>query len=103
MTEDIRIRNQKVAETYIGRICTYNTTDGTEYGLIKYATLSEIVLERMLKTDDGHFVPHPISICARSKNRVTFSRRIFLIAGKLLSKTEEDPVEYCDEIIDEMS
>jgi hypothetical protein len=94
MTEfGIRIHDRATAEANIGAVCTYNTADGREYGRILCATTSVVFLDRLCKTDTGVFAPHPIPICPRSKNNVTYSRLIQLVP-------EQAPVPSVVEIAD---
>jgi len=77
-----RITNLAEAEARIGRVCTYVTTEGREYGRILRATASEIVLERLSTAGGGIFVLHPVPVCPRSRNHVTYSRDIRLVAER---------------------
>ena len=78
----IRISDRVTAEANIGAICTYNTTEGREYGRILRATATEIVLDRLCLTPTGDFAPHPVPVCPRSRNRVTMSRDIRIVAER---------------------
>jgi hypothetical protein len=73
--ESLRISDRATAEANIGGVCTYDTKDGREYGRILRVTATEIVLERLHRTDTGVFVPHPVTECPRSRNRVTYQTR----------------------------
>jgi len=75
-----RIRTCGEAEALIGKVCTYNTAEGREYGRILRATASEIILERLSMAGGGVFVLHPVPVCPRSRNHVAYSRKICLVA-----------------------
>jgi hypothetical protein len=76
-----RIRTCGEAEALIGKICTYITAEGREYGCILRATASEIILERLAMTAAGGFALHSVPVCPRSRNRVAYSRNIRLVEG----------------------
>jgi hypothetical protein len=78
----MRIIDSEMANKYIGKVCGYDTSDGYEYGRIKYATASGIVIERLIKTGEGTFKEHPVAICPKSKNQITFKRFIKLIESE---------------------
>jgi hypothetical protein len=75
----VRMSDRATAEAHVGRVCTYETTEGREYGRILKATASEIVLDRLSTAGGGVFVPHPVPVCPRSRNRVTYSRNVRLV------------------------
>ena len=77
--ELVRMSDRAMAEAHVGRVCTYDTTEGREYGRILKATASEIVLERLSTAGAGVFVSHPVPVCPRSRNRVTYSRDVRLV------------------------
>jgi len=77
--ESIRLSDRATAEAHVGHVCTYETTEGREYGRILRATASEIVLDRLSTAGGGVFVPHPVPVCPRSRNRVTYSRDVRLV------------------------
>lgn len=77
--ELVRMSDRATAEAHIGCVCTYDTADGREYGRILKATASEIVLDRLSTAGGGVFVAHPIPVCPRSRNRVTYSRDVRLV------------------------
>jgi len=77
--ESIRLSDRATAEAHVGCVCTYETTEGREYGRILKATASEIVLDRLSTAGGGVFVPHPVPVCPRSRNRVTYSRDVRLV------------------------
>jgi hypothetical protein len=87
----VRIDSESFAQANIGAICEYNTSEGIEYGLILRVTPSELVLQRLMRTEDGSFAPHPEPICPRSKNRVTYmKRKVMLVCLK--EEESYDPV-----------
>ena len=77
--ESTRLSDHATAEAHVGCVCTYETTEGREYGRILRATASEIVLDRLSTAGGGVFVPHPVPVCPRSRNRVTYSRDVRLV------------------------
>jgi hypothetical protein len=77
--ELVRMSDRATAEAHVGRVCTYDTAEGREYGRILRATASEIVLDRLSTAGGGVFVPHPVPVCPRSRNRVTYSRDVRLV------------------------
>jgi hypothetical protein len=74
----IRITSQQQAEAFIGEVITYSTKDGKEYGRIIRAVPSQVIVERLQRTSKG-FEPHPEPVCPRTKNAMTFDRKIELI------------------------
>jgi hypothetical protein len=85
----LRISDRSSAEALICQICTYDTTEGREYGRILRATASEIVLYRLSMTAMGGFVPHSVPVCPRSRNRVSYSRDIRLVKGAAEAAAKE--------------
>ena len=69
-----RISDKAMADASIGRICSYGTGAGREYGRICRVTASELVLDRLSLTE-GRFEPHPVPVCPSSRNRVTYMKR----------------------------
>jgi hypothetical protein len=90
-TLGLRIRDQATAEAHVGRVCTYITADGREYGRILRATASEIVLDRLSMTEGGAFIPHAVPVCPRSRNRVTYRRDIRCLAEAAASASASAP------------
>ena len=80
-----RISDKAMADASIGRICSYGTGEGREYGRICRVTASELVLDRLSLTE-GRFEPHPIPVCPSSRNRVTYLKRFVC----LVEEEEED-------------
>ena len=74
-----RIIDRATAEAHIGRVCTYNTADGVEYGRITRATQTMVILTRLQQTADGAFIPHPVPVCPSSRNSVGYTRDIRLV------------------------
>jgi hypothetical protein len=79
MASFLRIRNQSVAEQYIGRILTWKERGATEYGRLLRATSSGMNVERLLRTPSGEFVSHPEPDFPASKGQITFSRDIRVV------------------------
>jgi hypothetical protein len=79
MDTRVRITDPTVAEAYTGAIVTYNTSDGPEYGRILRATPTQVALARLQLAVTGDFEPHPVSVCSRSRNAVTYSRDIRVV------------------------
>jgi len=77
--EAVRMSDRATVEAHVGHVCTYATAEGREYGRILKATASEIVLDRLSTAGGGVFVPHPVPVCPRSRNRVTYSRDVRLV------------------------
>jgi hypothetical protein len=75
----LRITDRAIAEAHIGRVCTYNTADGVEYGRITRATQTMVILDRLQQTADGAFIPHPVPVCPSSRNSVGYTRDIRLV------------------------
>jgi hypothetical protein len=81
ITEVIRISHVEIAKKHIGQVCKANSKGEPEFGRIRYVTPSSIVYERLTQTEDGDFIPHPISFNPITKNRLKISTRsINLIA-----------------------
>ena len=81
ITEVIRISHVEIAKKHIGQVCKANSKGEPEFGRIRYVTPSSIVYERLTQTEDGDFIPHPISFNPITKNRPKISTRsINLIA-----------------------
>jgi len=78
----MRIIDSEMANKCIGKVCGYDTSNGYEYGRIKYATSSGIVIERLMKIGEGEFKEHPVKVCPKSKNQITFKRFIKLIESE---------------------
>lgn len=76
----LRITDRAIAEAHIGRVCTYNTADGVEYGRITRATQTMVILDRLQQTADGAFIPHPVPVCPSSRNSVGYTRDIRLVS-----------------------
>jgi hypothetical protein len=74
-----RITDRATAEAHVGRVCTYNTADGVEYGRITRATQTQVILTRLQQTADGAFIPHPVPVCPSSRNSVGYTRDIRLM------------------------
>jgi len=77
-----RISDKAMADASIGRICSYGTGTGREYGRICRVTASELVLDRLSLTE-GRFEPHPVPVCPSSRNRVTYLKRIVCLVEPL--------------------
>ena len=76
-----RITDRATAEAHIGRVCTYNTADGVEYGRIKRVTPTQVILDRLQQTATGTFLPHPVPVCPSSRNSVGYTRDIRLVSA----------------------
>ncbi len=81
ITEVIRISHADIAKKHIGQVCKANSNGEPEFGRIRYVTPSSIVYDRLTRTEDGDFIPHPISFNPITKNRLKIeTRSINLIA-----------------------
>jgi hypothetical protein len=81
ITEFIRISHTDIAKKYIGQVCRANSKGEPEFGRIRYVTPTSIVYDRLTQTEDGDFIPHPISFNPITKNTLKISTRsIKLIA-----------------------
>lgn len=99
----IRIRTEAEAKAHIGEVITYNTKDGREYGIIVYASPSQIVVHRLQLTEEG-FELHPVPVCPRSRNAINYSRRIELfkeVKGVNDPVVREEAVEVNDPVVRE--
>jgi len=81
ITELIRISHAEIAKKHIGQVCRANSKGKPEFGRIRYVTPTTIVYDRLTQTEDGDFIPHPISFNPITKNTLKIStRNIKLIA-----------------------
>jgi hypothetical protein len=76
ITEMKRISHTEIAKQHIGQVCKANSKGEVEFGRIRYVTPTSIVYDRLTQTDDGEFIPHPISFNTTTKNRLKISTRI---------------------------
>jgi hypothetical protein len=79
MTSFLRIREQSVAQNYLGCVLTWKERGATEFGRLLRATSSGMNVERLLRTSSGEFVPHPEPDFPASKGQITFSRDIRVV------------------------
>lgn len=64
----------------IGTICVFKCKGKLEYGRIVNVTATSIRIERMQKTANGEFILHPNQKNNTTKNVITFSRKIEIVA-----------------------
>ena len=64
----------------VGTICVFKCKGKLEYGRIVNVTATSIRIERMQKTANGEFILHPNQKNKTTKNVITFSRKIEIVA-----------------------
>ena len=64
----------------IGTICVFKCKGKPEYGRIVNVTATSVRIERMQKTASGEFILHPNQKNTTTKNVITFSRKIEVVA-----------------------
>jgi hypothetical protein len=75
LREVIRISHAEIAKKHIGQVCKANCKGEPEFGRIRYVTPTSIVYDRLTQTEDGEFIPHPISFNLTTKNRLKIATR----------------------------
>ena len=80
-TSSHRINTPRDAHDMVGQICTFMSKSVREYGRIVNVTATSIRIERMQQTANGDFILHPNQKNAVTKNVITFSRKITIVAA----------------------
>jgi hypothetical protein len=71
-----RITTSRQANEHVGEVCSFISKGVREYGRIVNVTPTSIRIERMTKTSNGDFIPHPNPNHFTTKNVITFTRKI---------------------------
>jgi hypothetical protein len=77
---NMRITSSRQAADLSGNICSFKSKGVREYGRIIGVTPTSIRIERMQKTVDGDFIVHPDQRHSVTKNVITFTRNIIIVA-----------------------
>jgi hypothetical protein len=77
-----RITSSRQAADFIGSICSFRSKGVREYGRIISVTPTSIRIERMQESadGDGDFIVHPNQHHSVTKNVITFTRNITIVA-----------------------
>jgi len=79
-TTNVSHRISTPGSAIIGTICVFKCKGKLEYGRIVNVTATSIRIERMQKTANGEFILHPNQKNNTTKNVITFSRKIEIVA-----------------------
>jgi hypothetical protein len=79
-TTNVSHRISTPGSAIIGTICVFKCKGKLEYGRIVNVTATSIRIERMQKTANGEFILHPNQKNKTTKNVITFSRKIEIVA-----------------------
>lgn len=79
-TTNVSQRISTPGSAIIGTICVFKCKGKLEYGRIVNVTATSIRIERMQKTANGEFILHPNQKNNTTKNVITFSRKIEIVA-----------------------
>jgi len=80
-TTNVSHRISTPGSAIIGTICVFKCKGKLEYGRIVNVTATSIRIERMQKTANGEFILHPNQKNKTTKNVITFSRKIEIVAA----------------------
>jgi hypothetical protein len=80
-TEGIRISCAETAKKHIGQVCKANDRYGNlrDFGRIHHVTPTTIFYERLMKKENGEFIPHPTAFNPVTRNNFNIRRDIKLI------------------------
>lgn len=79
-TTNVSHRISTPGSAIVGTICVFKCKGKLEYGRIVNVTATSIRIERMQKTANGEFILHPNQKNNTTKNVITFSRKIEIVA-----------------------
>jgi hypothetical protein len=79
-TTNVSHRISTPRSAIVGTICVFKCKGKLEYGRIVNVTATSIRIERMQKTANGEFILHPNQKNNTTKNVITFSRKIEIVA-----------------------
>lgn len=80
-TTNVSHRISTPGSAIVGTICVFKCKGKLEYGRIVNVTATSIRIERMQKTANGEFILHPNQKNKITKNVITFSRKIEIVAA----------------------
>jgi hypothetical protein len=80
-----RITTSRQANQHIGDICSFMSKGVREYGRIVNVTPTSIRIERMTKTSNGDFIPHPNPNHCVTNNVITFTRKITIASESIVA------------------
>lgn len=80
-TTNVSHRISTPGSAIVGTICVFKCKGKLEYGRIVNVTATSIRIERMQKTANGEFILHPNQKNKTTKNVITFSRKIEIVAA----------------------
>jgi len=86
-TTNVSHRISTPRSAIVGTICVFKCKGKLEYGRIVNVTATSIRIERMQKTAGGEFILHPNQKNNTTKNVITFSRKIEIVAATAASAT----------------